>query len=55
MTKDLTDFDGQEEVEISSFPSIKQFKKGDVFIGYLQAIIDAPLTEEEDNGMGGKT
>ena len=49
---DITDFSGQKEVEVSSKPQIKQFKKGDIFIWYLQSIMDKPLNEWVDNWMG---
>ena len=55
MTNDFTDFDGQEEVEVKSLPTIRQFKKADVFIGFISSVNDNQLAEEKDNGMGGKT
>jgi len=51
---DLTNFEGQEEVQVTSRPAVKQFKKGDVFVGYLKQIFDEPKDGSEEKTMGGK-
>ncbi len=51
---DITNFEGQEEVEVKSRPAVKQFKKGDLFIGYLNQIFDEPKDGSEEKEMGGK-
>lgn len=55
--ENFDDFDGQEEVAVASKPQVKQFKKWDVFIWFINSIndkqLDTPVKDAYDNDSYG--